>query len=30
MIPESMKEVFVGLGWDTTCDIDSSLLLLDE
>ncbi|KAL4508061.1 hypothetical protein ABPG72_021434 [Tetrahymena utriculariae] len=30
MIPESMKEIFVGLGWDTTCDIDSSLLLYDQ
>lgn len=30
MIPDSMKEIFVGLGWDTTCDIDSSLLLLNE
>lgn len=29
MIPPSIKAVNVGLGWDTSCDIDSSVLLFD-
>jgi len=27
VLPSSMNEICVGLGWDTTCDIDSSVLL---
>ena len=29
-IPEDMKEIRVGLGWDTKCDIDASIILLDK
>jgi hypothetical protein len=29
MIPENMKNIRVGLGWDTFCDIDSSIILMD-
>lgn len=30
LIPKQLHEVFVGLGWDTTCDVDSSLLLFNS
>lgn len=30
MIPVTLKEVRVGLGWDTNCDIDSSIILMDN
>ena len=30
VLPESMTEVCVGLGWDSRCDIDSSVLLFGD
>ena len=28
-IPKDLEEIRVGLGWDTNCDIDASIILLD-
>jgi len=30
MIPECLKEIRVGLGWDTHCDIDASIICFDK
>ena len=29
-LPTSVRELRLGLGWDTRCDLDSSILLLDK
>ena len=30
VIPQLLTDVRVGLGWDTRCDIDSSVILMDS
>lgn len=30
VIPEHVTSICVGLGWDTHCDIDSGIILMDE
>lgn len=29
-LPDSLKYVYVGLGWDTKCDVDASILLYNK